>query len=443
MRQHCLHSTNSGYDLCYNVAVKYVYFWPLAWQLPAIRVTLSFPFLPYMLLADRVSRIEEPQTIKMAKLSRALSAEGKDVVDLSLGEPDFPTPEHIIAAANTAMRDGYTKYPPVAGYPELKAAIARKFARDNQLNYTPDQIMVCTGAKQCIANVMMCLINHGDEVIIPSPYWVTYGDLVHLCGGSVLELQGSLQNNYKITPEALEAAIKPHTKAFIFSSPCNPSGSIYTESELIALAEVFDRHPQVTVISDEIYEYINFVGKHHSIAHYGNMYERTVVVNGLSKSYSMTGWRLGYMAGPAAIIKSCETMQSQFTSGPNSITQRAAITALDGSKDSVDGMVVKFKQRRDYLVTALKEIPHLQVNDPAGAFYVFPNISWYFGKSYKEYTINNSLDLCLFLLKEGLVTCVAGSAFGNDECMRLSYATNTNKLESAVERIRTTLAKLQ
>jgi aspartate aminotransferase len=396
-----------------------------------------------MLLAERVSRIEEPQTIKMAKMSRALKAEGKDVVDLSLGEPDFPTPDHIIAAANEAMREGYTKYPPVAGYPELKAAIARKFLRDNALTYSPEQIMVCTGAKQCIANVMMCIINHGDEVIIPSPYWVTYGDLVHLCGGKVLELQGSLANDYKITPAMLEAAIKPNTKACIFSSPCNPSGSIYTEQELIALAEVFDRNPQITVISDEIYEYINFVGKHHSIAQYGNMHARTVVVNGLSKSYSMTGWRLGYMAGPQEIIKSCETMQSQFTSGPNSITQRAAITALDGDNATINAMVVKFKQRRDYLVNALKEIPGLLVNDPHGAFYVFPNISSYFGKSYQSYTINNSLDMCLYLLQEGLVTCVAGSAFGNDECMRLSYATNTKNLEEAVVRLKATLAKLQ
>ncbi|MFM2387221.1 MAG: hypothetical protein RL660_1978 [Bacteroidota bacterium] len=396
-----------------------------------------------MVLADRLSRIEEPQTIKMAKMSRELKAQGKDVVDLSLGEPDFPTPQHIIDAANEAMRAGFTKYPPVAGYPELKAAIVRKLERDNQLVYKPEQVMVCTGAKQCIANAMMCIINKGDEVLVPSPYWVTYGDLVKLCGGDVIEMHTSLEQNYKIDAASLEAAITPRTKAFIFSSPCNPTGSIYSRAELEALVTVFEKYPDIMVISDEIYEYINFVDTHTSIASIGNMQARTIVVNGLSKSYSMTGWRLGYMAGPQDIIKSCETMQSQFTSGPNSITQRAAITALDGSRETIDAMIAKFKERRNFLVNALQEIPNLKVNDPHGAFYVFPDVSAYFGKSNGDYIIKNSLDLCLYLLQHGLVTCVAGSAFGDDRCIRLSYATNTSKLVEAVARLKKALAELQ
>jgi aspartate aminotransferase len=396
-----------------------------------------------MLFAERINRIEEPQTIKMAKLSRELKAQGKDVVDLSLGEPDFVTPAHIRQAAVEAMDAGFTKYPPVAGYPELKDAIIRKFARDNDLTYTREQVMVCTGAKQCIANVMMCIINHGDEVIIPSPYWVTYGDLVSLCGGIVKELSTTLAANYKITAEELRKAITTKTKAFIFSSPCNPSGSIYTKEELDALVQVFNQHPEIIIISDEIYEHINFESKHVTIASLLNMHDRTVVVNGLSKSYSMTGWRLGYMAGPATIIKSCETMQSQFTSGPNSITQRAAITALDGEQDSIKAMVEEFHKRRDYLVEALNTIPGLKVNKPAGAFYVFPDISSYYGKSNAGYTINNSLDMCMYLLQHGLVTCVAGSAFGDEKCMRISYATNMENLQRGVQRINDSLAALQ
>jgi aspartate aminotransferase len=396
-----------------------------------------------MLFADRIGRIEEPQTIKMAKMSRELKAQGNDVVDLSLGEPDFATPAHIRQAALEAMDAGFTKYPPVAGYPEVKDAIIRKFQKDNGLTYTREQVMVCTGAKQCIANVMMCIINHGDEVIIPSPYWVTYGDLVGLCGGNVIELHTTLEANYKITAAELKAAITAKTKAFIFSSPCNPSGSIYTKEELEALSQVFQQHPEITIISDEIYEYINFESKHVSIASLLDLQNRTVVVNGLSKSYSMTGWRLGYMAGPTEIIKNCETMQSQFTSGPNSITQRAAITALDGPQDSIDAMVQEFHKRRDYLVAALNEIPGLRVNKPAGAFYVFPGISSYYGKSNAGYTINNSLDMCMYLLKHGLVTCVAGSAFGDEKCMRISYATSIENLQRGVERIRFSLEELK
>jgi aspartate aminotransferase len=393
-------------------------------------------------LSNRLSRIEEPQTIKMAKLSRELKAQGKDIIDLSLGEPDFATPQHIKDAADVAMAEGFTKYPPVAGFPELKQAIIAKFETDNKLKYELNEVMACTGAKQCIANVMMSIINDGDEVVIPSPYWVTYGDLVKVCGGNVIAIKASLEQDYKINAAQLEAAITSKTKAFIFSSPCNPTGSIYNADELQALVSVFEKHPNIVIISDEIYEYINFEGTHISIATYGTLKNRTVVINGLSKAYSMTGWRLGFMAGPASIIKACENMQSQFTSGPNSITQRAAITALNGPKESIHEMVAAFKERRNYLVNALKQIPGIKTNNPPGAFYVFPDISAYFGKSNGDHRINNSLDLCMYLLHTGNVSCVTGSAFGDDNCIRMSYATSMENLQKAVARITEALAQL-
>jgi aspartate aminotransferase len=395
-----------------------------------------------MNLANRLSRIEEPQTIKMAKLSRELKANGLDIIDLSLGEPDFPTPLHIRESAIDAMNHGYTKYPPVAGYLDVKEAICTKLLRDNQLTYLPSQVMVSTGAKQCIANVMMSILNDGDDVIIPSPYWVTYGDLVKVCGAHVIEVYAPLEQDYKITAQQLKNSITPNTKAFIFSSPCNPTGSIYSQKELQDLVEIFLQYPNITIISDEIYEYINFNGKHISIAHFDGMYNRTVVINGLSKAYSMTGWRLGYMAGPEQIIKACETMQSQFTSGPNSMTQRAAITALLGDQSSVQQMVQAFKERRDYLVEALSKINGIKCNKPDGAFYVFPDISYFIGKSFGEYHINTSLDLCMYLLHHGLVSAVTGKAFGNDNNIRLSYATSMQNLEVAVLRISEALSKL-
>jgi aspartate aminotransferase len=388
-----------------------------------------------MQFADRLSRIDEPQTIKMAKLSRELKATGVDVCDLSLGEPDFATPPHIIQAAADAMQQGFTKYPPVAGFPELKQAIIHKFLSQNNLQYTASQVMACTGAKQCIANAVMCLINDGDEAVIPSPYWVTYGDLVKVCGGKVVEVFAPIAQDYKITPQQLEQAITPRTKLIIFSSPCNPTGSIYSQAELLAIAAVLEKHPQITIISDEIYEHINFVGTHHSIAQIPRMQARTIIVNGLSKAYSMTGWRLGYMAGPEAVIKACETMQSQFTSGPNSITQRAAIIALTGPQDSVQAMTHAFMQRRDYFVDALSKIPGIKVNKPDGAFYVFPDISAFIGKTINGITINNSLELCMYLLNTAHVSSVTGQAFGTDNCIRLSYATSMDKLKQAVERL--------
>ena len=391
-----------------------------------------------MTLAKRLSKIEEPQTIRMAKLSRELRAQGKDIIDLSLGEPDFQTPKHIVQAAIEAMEQGYTKYPPVAGFPELRQAIVDKFARENHLIYSIDQVMVGTGAKQCIANAMLSLVDDGDEVIIPSPFWVTYSDIVKLCDGTVVQVNAGIESDFKITPQQLEAAITPKTKCFIFSSPCNPTGSIYSKDELNALRTVFLKYPQIYILSDEIYEHINFVGKHESIAQFDDLKDRVIVVNGLSKSFAMTGWRLGYMAGPREVIAASEKIQSQFTSGPNSITQRAAITALQGGLDDTLKMREAFHERRDYLVKALREISGLKVNNPPGAFYVFPDISFFLGKK----DIKTAEDLCMYLLHEAQVSCVTGEAFGDPNCIRISYATSLEKIKEAVVRIKAALAAL-
>lgn len=390
------------------------------------------------MLAERLSRIEEPQTIRMAKLSRELKAQGRDIIDLSLGEPDFSTPQHIIEAAIEAMRQGYTKYPPVAGFPELRKAIAEKFLRDNALTYSPDEVMVCTGAKQCIANAMLSIVNPGDEVIIPSPFWVTYADLVKLAEGEVVQVQGEFDNDFKITAAQLEAAITPKTRCFIFSSPCNPTGSIYTQDELSALAKVFERHPEIYIISDEIYEHINFVGHHQSIAQFPAIADRVIVINGLSKAFAMTGWRLGFMAGPKDVIKASEKIQSQFTSGPNSITQRAAIAALNGDMRPTEAMRQSFQERRDYLVKALGEIRGLKVNNPPGAFYVFPDIRAFLGRN----NIHTAEELCMYLLDKAGVSCVTGEAFGDAGCIRISYATSLDKLTEAVARLKVALEEL-
>jgi len=391
-----------------------------------------------MVLASRLSKIEEPQTIRMAKLSRELRAQGKDIIDLSLGEPDFKTPDHIVNAAIQAMHDGYTKYPPVAGFPELRQAICEKFKRDNNLIYSPDQVMVSTGAKQCIANAMLSIINDGDEVIVPAPFWVTYADLVKLADGTVVQVNGKFDNDFKITAQQLEHAITPKTKLFIFSSPCNPTGSIYTHDELSELAAVFAQHPNIFIISDEIYEYINFEGKHESIAQFESIKNQVIIINGLSKGYAMTGWRLGYMAGPKEVIQACEKIQSQFTSGPNSITQRAAITALLGDMEPTYTMQHAFKERRDYLVAALREIKGLKVNNPPGAFYVFPDITEYLGKQ----DIHTAEELSMYLLDKAQVSCVTGEAFGDPHCIRISYATSLDKLKEAVQRIKKALEEL-
>lgn len=396
-----------------------------------------------MQLAQRLNRIEEPQTIKMAKLSRELKAKGLDIIDLSIGEPDFFTPDYIDEAAVLAMEQGYTKYPPVAGFPELRNAICDKFLRDNKLRFTPDQIIVSTGAKQALANVVLCVVNPGDEVIIPTPFWVTYSGLVQLAEGTPVFVKASIDAHFKITPAQLEAAITDRTKMFIFSSPCNPTGAVYTKEELAGLATVFAKHPNITIVSDEIYEYINFDGQHESIAQFEAIKEQVVVINGFSKGYAMTGWRLGYMAAPVALAKACEKFQGQFTSGANSITQRAAITALSGSQEPTKSMTQAFKNRRAFMVKTLSEMPGVKVSEPKGAFYMFPNISSFYGKSDGVTRIETDEDLCMYLLNTAHISTVNGGAFGNDQCIRISFATSLELLEEAMKRMKMALAQLQ
>jgi len=395
-----------------------------------------------MQLAQRLNSITEPQTIKMAKLSRELKAKGINVVDLSLGEPDFKTPEHICNAAVKAMNDGFTKYPPVAGFADLLEAITIKLKRDNNLDYATNQVMVSTGAKQSLYNAIYSIVDPGDEVLIPTPFWVTYASQVQMAGGVVKYINCGIEADFKLTPAQLEASITAHTKLFIYSSPCNPTGSFYSKEELAGLAEVFKRHPQVLIISDEIYEYINFTGRHESIAQFDEIKDRVVIINGMSKGFAMTGWRLGYMAGPREIIQACEKLQGQSTSGANSITQKASVTALLSDLAPTYKMVEAFKERRDYVIPALKKMPGVKCNNPEGAFYAFPDISSFFGKSYGEYTINNDLDMSMFLLNEAHVATVCGSAFGDGNCIRLSIANSMTNLREAMERIAAALLKL-
>ncbi len=396
-----------------------------------------------MQLAQRLNRVAEPQTIKMAKLSRELKAQGINIIDLSLGEPDFRTPQHICDAAVRAMDEGYTKYTPVVGYLELREAICTKLKRDNGLEYTPDEIIVSTGAKQSLANTILSLVDPGDEVLIPTPYWVTYSALVQLAEGTVNYINCSIDTDFKLTPEMLEAAITPKTKLFIFSSPCNPTGSVYSKAELTALAEVFKRHPQVAIVSDEIYEYINYNSKHESIAQFPELKDRVMVINGMSKGFAMTGWRLGYMAGPKAVVQACEKLQGQFTSGVNSIAQRASITALLSDLTPTYEMVTAFRERRDYVISELQSMPGIKINMPDGAFYAFPNIQSFFGKSDGTTTIQNDEDFAMYLLHKANVSTVSGGAFGNSNCVRLSFATSMDNLKEAMKRIRTALADLK
>jgi aspartate aminotransferase len=396
-----------------------------------------------MQLAQRLNSFSEPQTIKMAKMSRELKARGINIVDLSLGEPDFKTPEHIRNAAIAAINEGYSKYTPVAGTPELLEAICTKLKRDNNLDYTTSEILVSTGAKQSLINAVLCLVDPGDEVIIPTPFWVTYAAQVQLAQGIVKYIHCGIDSDFKLKPEQLEAAITPKTKLFMFSSPCNPTGSVYTKDELAALVEVFKRHPQVCIISDEIYEYINFIGGHESIAQFSEIRNRVVVINGMSKGFAMTGWRLGYMAAPKELIQACDKLQAQFTSGTSIITQRASIVALLSDLGPTHEMVAAYRQRRDYVCGALQKIPGVKANNPGGAFYAFPDISSFFGKKYGDYVITNDTDLSMYLLNEAHVATVAGSAFGSPECIRLSTANSMDNLREAVSRIETALAKLQ
>lgn len=394
------------------------------------------------LLSNRITQLSESQTLAMSARSRELSAQGIDVINLSLGEPDFGTPAHVQEAAKAAIDAGYSFYTPVAGYLETRQAVATKLLRDNGLHYTADQIVCSTGAKQSIINVMLCLLNPGDEIIVPTPYWVSYRSMVELAEGKAVLIETDVAADFKITPAQLEAAITPKTKAFIFSSPCNPSGTVYTLAELTALAEVFARYPDIIVISDEIYEYINFAHDHASIASIGDMQRRTVVVNGLSKGFAMTGWRFGYIAAPLAIAQACTKLQGQFTSATSSITQRAAIAALTGDLAPSQAMKEAFRRRRALVLAGLAQIEGLKCNQPQGAFYVFPDVSAFFGKRHGEQLIRDADDLATYILNEAHVAVVTGAAFGAPQCIRLSYATSDDTLRTALERIQKALAKL-
>ncbi|MGI9560279.1 MAG: pyridoxal phosphate-dependent aminotransferase [Flavobacteriaceae bacterium] len=392
------------------------------------------------LLSDRILNMATSATLAMAAKARELKAEGKDIIGLSLGEPDFNTPDFIKDAAKQAIDDNYNSYTPVDGYGELKQAIITKFKRDNKLSYKPSQIVVSTGAKQCLANVALVLLNKGDEVILPCPYWVSYADIVKLSEGTPVEVKTSIERDFKMTPAQLEAAITSNTKMIWFSSPCNPSGSVYSEQELRALADVLQKHPKIYVVSDEIYEHINYGSGHASMAQFEDMYDRTITVNGVSKAFAMTGWRIGYLGAPEAIARACNKMQGQITSGANCIAQRAVITALEAPPSKVQYMIDEFKSRRDLMLNLLSEIDGFSCNVPQGAFYVFPDVSSIFGKTFNGVKINNATDLSLFLLEEALVATVTGDAFGNPNCIRISYAASQKQIIEAVERIKKSLS---
>ncbi len=395
-----------------------------------------------MKLSSRLDLFAEPETLKMAKLGRELRSQGIDVIDLSLGEPDFDTPEHIKESLKKAVDDNYSHYTPVAGYPDLREAVCTKLRRDNGLEYKQENILVSTGAKQSLANVVMAVVDKGDDVVIPTPYWVTYSEIVKLAEGNVVLIRTSIENKYKLTAAELEAAITPKTKLFIFSSPCNPSGSVYSKAELSALAEVFSKHPQVFIISDEIYEYINFVGKHESIAQFEELKNRVIIINGLSKGYAMTGYRLGYIAADPAVVKACEKLQGQYTSGANAVTQRGAITALTGDLKPSMEMNVEFTRRRARMLELLEGIPAVAIAEPDGAFYVFPVVKAYFGKKFGDEVMKDADDLCMYLLNTAHVSTVTGRAFGEPDCIRISFANSMNKIEEAMSRITKAMANL-
>ncbi len=397
-------------------------------------------------ISNRINSLSESETLAMTQKSRELKAQGYDVINLSIGEPDFNTPEFVKTAAKEAIDQNFTHYPPVPGYPELREAICKKLKRDNNLDYTFDQIVVSTGAKHSIANVMMALVNPGDEVLVPAPYWVSYKEIVKLAEGNAVYIPSSIATNFKVTAQQVEAAITDKTKVFIFSSPCNPSGTVYTKDELRAFAEVFDRHKNIFIISDEIYEYINFVGKHESIAQFDYLKDRVIVINGVSKGYAMTGWRIGYIAAPKPIAKACDKLQGQITSGACSIAQRAALSAmLMDPKDSPEFacMLKAFKERRDLLLGLLRDIPGIITNVPDGAFYVFMDVKHYLGKSDGNLTFNTTEELSMYLLNKVYVALVPGTAFGDADCMRFSYATSNDKIIEAVKRIKQGLAELK
>lgn len=394
-------------------------------------------------LSQRVQKLAESETLAMARLGNELKDKGVNVINMSLGEPDFATPDFIKQAAKEAIDKNFSYYTPVPGYKDLQEAISVKFKRDNNLNYKPSQIVVSTGAKQSIINVVMATINPGDEVILPAPYWVSYSEMIQLNDGVVVQIDTDYKSDFKITPDQLEKAITPKTKMFLFSNPSNPTGSMYTEKELRALAEVFKKHPHVLVVSDEIYEHITFEEKMFSIGSIPEMQDRTVTINGVSKGYAMTGWRLGYLGAPEEVAKACIKIQGQFTSGASSISQRAALAAVKADPSVVKDMQNAFKKRRDLLISLFKDVPHVHCNNPGGAFYLFPEVSYYFGKKHGDTVIKDSKDLCMYLLNEGHVALTPGGAFGAPNYIRLSYATSEDQIAEAVSRIKAALAKLQ
>lgn len=393
-------------------------------------------------LSDRLNRLAPSATLAMSQKSGEMKAQGIDVINMSVGEPDFNTPDHIKEAAKKAIDENYSRYSPVPGYIELRKAIVEKLKKENGLEYSTNEILVSNGAKQSVCNTVMALVNEGEEVIIPAPYWVSYPQMVKLAGGEPVIVEAGFEQNFKMTPEQLEAAITPKTRMLILCSPSNPTGSVYSEEELRGLAEVIKRHEGLYVLADEIYEHINYVGKHSSIAHIDGMRERTIIVNGVSKAYAMTGWRIGFIAAPEWIVKGCNKLQGQYTSGPCSVSQKAAEAAYTTSQECVETMRKAFERRRDLIVELAKDIPGLEVNKPEGAFYLFPKCSSFFGKSYNGKKIENSTDLAMFLLEVGHVATVGGDAFGDPYCFRMSYATSDDNIRKAMKRIKDTLALL-
>ena len=393
-------------------------------------------------LSNRLMSLSESETLVMSQKSAELKAQGVDVINLSVGEPDFATPDYIKEAAKKAIDDNFSFYSPVGGFLDLRKAICEKLNTENNLTYTPDQIVCSNGAKQSICNVILAIISKGDEVIIPAPYWVSYPEMVKLAEGTPVVINAGIEQDFKITAEQLEGAITSKTKAVILCSPSNPTGSVYSQAELKALADVLAKHPSIYVISDEIYEHINYIGMHESIAQFDELTNQMIIVNGVSKCYAMTGWRIGWIAAPKAIAAACSKLQGQYTSGPCSISQKASLAAYEGSQDDVEKMRQAFERRKDLTFNLLSEIEGLEINNPEGAFYLFPKCSSYFGKSYKSHTITDSADLAIYLLQEGHVACVAGNAFGAPEYIRMSYATSDENLIEAVTRIKEALGKL-
>ena len=398
------------------------------------------------ILSDRINKLSESETLAMTQKSRELQAQGHDVINLSIGEPDFNTPDVVKEYAKQAIDDNYTHYTPVSGYLDLRQAISNKFKRDNNLDYKPEQIVVSNGAKQSLANVVMSIINPGDEIIVPAPYWVSYKEIIKLADGKPVYINATVDQDFKVSAAQIEAAITPKTKLLMFSSPCNPTGSVYTKEELKNIAEVIGKHENIFILADEIYEHINFVGKHESIGQFDCVKDRVITVNGVSKGFAMTGWRIGFMGAPLIIAKACDKLQGQITSAPSSIAQRATLCAVNcdpKQSPQINDMVIAFKERRDLLLDLLKDIPGLKTNTPDGAFYVFPDVTYYFGKSDGTITVNNADDLSTYIIDKVYVALVSGSAFGSPDCIRISYATSKERLIEAVKRIKSALADLK